>query len=168
MREGGSPPKFSPDGKWIAFESRTQDGATTPRTRASSRRARSSGSSAASTARTGSFDRPKHIYVAPVDGTGTPRNLTPGTFQHGGVSWLPDSSAIVTSAQRHDTWDLDFADDLYSVALAGPDEERIQALTSQTGVYGYPSVSPNGEHVAFIGADDPSTNPQNFHVGLVR
>ena len=55
------------------------------------------------------FDRPSHVYVVAADGTGRPRNLTPGEFQHDGVAWLADSSGVVTSAQRHDTWDLDFA-----------------------------------------------------------
>ena len=30
------------------------------------------------------FDRPQHVYVVAADGTGTPRNLTPGEFQHNG------------------------------------------------------------------------------------
>ena len=48
------------------------------------------------------FDRPQHVYVVAADGTGKPRNLTPGEFQHGGVSWLADSSGVVATAQRHD------------------------------------------------------------------
>ena len=74
-------------------------------------------------------DRPAHVYVVPADGTGTLRNLTPGPFQHDGVSWLADSSGVVTSAPRHDRWDLDYAIDLYVVPLDG----EIRALTTQTG-----------------------------------
>ena len=77
--------------------------------------ARSSDSSAASTARTGCSTVPHHVYVVAADGTGTPRNLTPGEFRHSGVSWLRDSSGVVTSARRHDTWDRDLAIDLYVV-----------------------------------------------------
>ena len=76
-------------------------------------------------------DRPEHVYVVAADGTGAVRNLTPGPFQHDGVSWLPDSSAVVTSAQRHDTWDRDLCADLYVVPLEG----EVRALTKETGQY---------------------------------
>ena len=109
------------------------------------------------------YDRPNHVHVVRTDGSTPPRDLTPGEFQHSGVSWLPDSSGVVTSAQRHDSWDLDFAQDLYAVGLDG----TITALTKQTGLYHAPSVSPDGRLVAFIGCDDSSTYPQNLKVGVV-
>jgi dipeptidyl aminopeptidase/acylaminoacyl peptidase len=109
------------------------------------------------------FDRPAHVYVVAADGTGSPRNLTPGEFQHADISWLPDSSGIVTSAARHDDWDIDLTVDLYLVGLDG----EITALTKQTGEYRLPSVSPDGSLVAFVGADDPLTYPQNDRVGVV-
>ncbi len=59
------------------------------------------------------FDRPSDVYVVAAGGTGTPRNLTPDEFQHQGIAWLPDSSAVLTSAQRHDSWDRDWAEDIY-------------------------------------------------------
>ncbi|MFZ4718853.1 MAG: S9 family peptidase [Ilumatobacteraceae bacterium] len=168
MRDGIGEPVFSPDGRWIAFISRTQD-------------ARYSAPGADEgdeswqpprkidrffTQLNGEgwiFDRPAHVYVVPADGTGTPRNLTPGEFQHSGVAWLADSSGVVTSAQRHDTWDLDFATDLFVVGLDG----SVRALTHQTGMYHQPSVSPDGTTVAFIGHDDPSTDPQNAKIGII-
>ncbi len=70
--------------------------ATRPRTSAGSRRARSRRSSPASTTRAGSSTGPQHVYVVAADGTGAPRNLTPGPFQHDGVAWLADSSGVVT------------------------------------------------------------------------
>ena len=109
------------------------------------------------------FDRPAHVYVVAADGTGTPRNLTPGEFQHGRASWLPDSSGLVTSSQRHDTWDLDFAEDLYVVGLDG----SVRALTAQTGIYHHPSFSPDGATIAMLGIDDASTYPQNVKVGIL-
>ncbi|MBI4932692.1 MAG: S9 family peptidase [Actinobacteria bacterium] len=168
MKDGVSEPSFSPDGRTIAFLSRT-------------RHERYDAPGAAEgdeswqaprkierffTTLNGEgwvFDRPLHVYVVPADGTGTPRNLTPGEFQHGRPSWLADGSGIVTSSQRHDTWDLDFATDLFVVALDG----TVTPLTAQTGLYGVPAVSPDGTTVAFIGHDDPSTDPQNSRIGLV-
>ncbi len=110
------------------------------------------------------FDRPQHLYVVAADGTGAPRNLTPGEFEHRGVCWLKDSSGVVTSAQRHATWDRDLATDLYVVPLDG----EVVALTHQTGGYGRPSVSPDGSMIAFCGTDNALLYPQNIKVGVVN
>jgi dipeptidyl aminopeptidase/acylaminoacyl peptidase len=103
MPDGVGNARFSPDGRWIAFESRTQD----ERYDAEDESFQSPRKIERFFTRLNGegwvFDRPMHIYVAPVDGTAAPRNLTPGEFQHGGISWLADSSAIITSSQRHDT-----------------------------------------------------------------
>lgn len=168
MRDGVSEPTFSPDGRWVAFISRTQH------ERYSAPGADEGDESWQAPRKIDRFftqlngegwiyDRPAHVYVVPADGTAVPRNLTPGDFQHGGISWLADSSGVVTSSQRHDTWDLDFAQDLHVVMLDG----TVTGITNQTGVYGRPSVSPDGTTVAFLGHDDASTDPQNSHVGLV-
>lgn len=167
MKDGLGDATFSPDGRWIAFTSRTpheryeapgaEDGDESWQAPRKIERffARLNGEDWV-------FDRPEHVYVVAADGNGAPRNLTPGEFQHGGVSWLADSSAVVTSGQRHDTWDLDFANDLYLVPLQG----EITALTPSTGVYSAPSAAPSGTAIAFLGYDDSSTAPQNAHVAL--
>ena len=120
MPDGLGDLAWSPDGRWIAFTSRTRDeryeaeDVTWQAPRKIERFfSRLNGEDWI-------FDRPQHIYVVAADGTGTPRNLTPGEFQHDGIAWLPDSSAIVTSSQRHDTWDRDLATDLY----VGPARRR--------------------------------------------
>ena len=163
MKDGLGTLAFSPDGRWIAFISRTQheryeaedDSWRAPRkierffTRLNDE--------------DWVFDRPSHVYVVAADGTGTPRNLTPGEFQHDGVAWLPDSSGITTASARHDTWDLDFAGDLFVVPLDG----EVRALTKQTGGYSSPSPSPKGDTIAFMGADNPDTYPQNVSIGVI-
>jgi dipeptidyl aminopeptidase/acylaminoacyl peptidase len=168
MKDGVGDVSFSPDGRWLAFCSRTPDA------RYEAPGAREGDESWQSprkierffTQLNGEgwvFDRPSHVYVTAVDGTSTPRNLTPGPYQHGRPAWLADSSGIVTSAQRHDTWDLDFAQDLYLVNLDGD----VTQLTHQTGNFSLPCVSPDGRTVAFLGYDDPSTDPQNAKVGIL-
>lgn len=168
MKDGVGDVAFSPDGRWVAFISRTpdarysvpgaEDGDTSWQAPRKIERffTRLNGEGWV-------YDRPAHVYVVAADGTGRPRNLTPGEFQHGGISWLRDSSGIVTSAQRHDTWDLDFAYSLYVVPLEG----EIRALTEPTGTHLSPAVSPDGSTVAFLGYDDAGTYPQNVHVATV-
>ncbi|HAP78051.1 MAG TPA: S9 family peptidase, partial [Acidimicrobiaceae bacterium] len=166
MKDGLDSVAVSPDGRWVAFTSRTPD------ERYSVKGADDGDESWQAprkierffTTLNGEgwvFDRPMHVYVVPTDGTAAPRNLTPGEFQHYHPTWAPDSASVVVSAARHDTWDLDFATDLYRVALDG----TITALTAQTGIYDQPSESANG--VALIGYDDPGEYPQNAKVGIV-
>jgi dipeptidyl aminopeptidase/acylaminoacyl peptidase len=163
MPDGLGDVRFSPDGSMIAFTSRTRH----ERYEAEDESWQAPRKIERFFTRLDDegwiYDRPNHVYVVRTDGSVPPRNLTPGEFQHSGVSWLPDSSGVVTAAQRHDTWDLDFAQDLYCVCLDG----TISPITKQTGLYSAPSVSPDGRLVAFIGYDDSSTYPQNLRIGVV-
>ncbi len=111
------------------------------------------------------YDRPNHVYVVPADGTAKPRNLTPGEFQHSGVTWLADSSAVITSASRHDSWDRDLAIDLYCIPLN--DGDAVRCLTAHDGTYSMPAVSPDGSTVAFTGIGELETYPQNNMIGVL-
>lgn len=164
MPDGLDEIAWSPDGRWLAFTSRTRhprydakDESWQPPRKIDRYFSRLDGEDWV-------FDRPRHVYVVASDGTGAPRNLTPGDFQHDDLAWLPDSSGLIVSAARHDTWDLDLAIDLYRVPLVGD----IEALTSQTGMYHHAAPSPDGEWIAFVGVDDPRTYPQNGRVGVMR
>ncbi len=160
MKGGIEGVKWSPDGRWIAFASRTRH----ERYDAEDESWQAPRKIERFFSRLDDvgwvFDRPKHVYVVDADGTGEPRNLTPGEFQHESIAWKPDSSGLVFSAQRHDTWDLDFATALYAVSLDG----QIDLLTGLTGVYGAPVASPDGTQLAFIGcrrlADLPPERPR--------
>jgi dipeptidyl aminopeptidase/acylaminoacyl peptidase len=163
MPDGLGDLSWSPDGRWLAFTSRTRDERYTAKDVSWQSPRKIERFFSRLNGENWVFDRPNHVHVVAADGTGSPRNLTPGPFQHDGTSWLRDSSGVVTSAQRHDTWDLDLAADLYVVPLDG----EIRALTHQTGIYGAPAVSPDGSLVAFTGRDDPEVYPQNTRVGVV-
>jgi dipeptidyl aminopeptidase/acylaminoacyl peptidase len=163
MPDGIADLSWSPDGAWLAFTSRTRDA----RYDAEDERSQPPRKIETFFTRLDNVgwivDRPSHVYVVRADGTAPPRNLTPGRFEHHSAAWLADSSGVVTSARRHEGWDLDLTEDLYVVPLSGD----VAALTKQTGVYTRPSVSRDGTEVAFIGFDDALNDPQNAKVGVI-
>ncbi len=172
MPDGLGDVAWSPDGRRLGFTSRTRDERYSAESAAWQSPRKVERLFSRLNGEGWILDRPKHVYAIAADGTGTPQNLTPGEFQHSGVSWLRDSTGIVTSAQRHDTWDLDRARDLYVVGVPnhgdGPaDGSNVRAVTDHDGTYGQPSVSPDGTLVAFMGSPDPSVYPQNTAVGVL-
>ncbi|MEJ7801214.1 MAG: S9 family peptidase [Ilumatobacter sp.] len=163
MPDGIGELAWSPDGRMLAFASRTRadrydakDESWQPPRKIERFLSRLNGENWV-------FDRPQHVYVVSVDGTDLPRNLTPGDYQYGSIAWMPDSAAIVTSGRGHETWDEDLAEDLYFVPLDGD----VRPLTRHTGQFAAPAVSPDGPMVACLGTDNPLEYPQNMKVGLV-
>lgn len=163
LAEGFDGPKWSPDGKHLAFISRTRDARYEAKDESWQSPRKVETFFSRLNGEDWTFDRPAHVYVVATDGTGSPRNLTPGPHQFEGLDWLSDSSGVVSAAARHECWDFDLASDLFVVPLNG----EIRALTAQTGAYQLPAVSPDGTRVAFIGHDDPLVDPQNSRVGVI-
>ncbi|MEM9514101.1 MAG: S9 family peptidase [Actinomycetota bacterium] len=163
MPEGIGDVAWSPDGRWLAFVSRTRDpryDATDASWQAPRKIDRFQGRF---DGEGWVFDRPAHVYVVAADGTVPPRNLTPGEYQHSGIAWLHDSSGVITTSARHDTWDTDWASDLYAIGL----DQSVRCLTAHDGVYAFPTVSHHGHHVAFVGHGDSRMLPQNYKVGVL-
>jgi len=172
MPDGLADVAWSPDGRWIAFTSRTRDERYDAKDESWQAPRKVERFFSRLNGEDWIFDRPNHVYVIAADGTGVQRNLTPGEFEHSGLSWLSDSTGVVTASRRHDTWDRDLATDLYLVPLAppsgdDPNDDGIRCLTAHDGIYNRPSVSPDGSLVAFIGHTDSLTYPQNAKVGVL-
>ena len=99
-----------------------------------------------------------HLFVLPAEG-GTPRQLSNGKFQHGGLAfrssdavWTPDSKALLISANRNDDWELNpINTEIYEFAVA---DGAVKALTMRKGPDGAPEVSPDGKWIAYTGFDD--------------
>ena len=99
-----------------------------------------------------------HLFVLPSEG-GTPRQLSTGKFQHGGLAfrasdavWTPDSKALVMSANRNADWERDpINTEIYEFAVA---DGTVKALTARKGPDGAPEVSPDGKFIAYTGFDD--------------
>lgn len=91
-----------------------------------------------------------HVYTLPANG-GTVRPITDGDADFGSPSWLGNDTLLVVGNDAEDR-DLDpIESEIYAVQLS--DLSRT-ALTSRDGPDTSPSVSPNGEKIAFLGYDD--------------
>ncbi|HXW46721.1 MAG TPA: S9 family peptidase [Streptosporangiaceae bacterium] len=111
------------------------------------------------------LDRPSRVFVVAADGSSAPRTVTPGPFQADGLAWSPDSSKIAFASARHDTWDLDLANDLWIAEVDGTAEPA--RLTDGGSVYARPSWSPDGRRLAYYFNRTPLENPRHRQVGVL-
>ena len=93
-------------------------------------------------------DRPSRVMTVPADGSAMPQVLTAGPYEASGIAWSPDGSRIAFTSGRHETWDLDGAVDLWTIAADGSGEP--QRLTDTKSAYSAPSWSPDGTRLAYL------------------
>ena len=92
------------------------------------------------------------IFLLSSDG-GTPYQITSGKFNHeGDFCWTPDSRYILISANRHEYYEFNPGNtDIYEVNI---NDKSIRQLTSRQGPDINPAISPDGKLVAYVGFDD--------------
>lgn len=97
------------------------------------------------------------VFVVPAEG-GTPRQITNGNFQHGGVFraseavWSPDSRSLLISANRNPDYEAEPVDtNIFEFSVSNG---AMKQLTTRKGPDGAPAISPDGKRIAYTGFDD--------------
>lgn len=163
MKNGVSGPVWSPDGTRLAFVSRVGGWQEPEREeeRGKSRPARVITSLKYKFDGEGfTYDRRPHVFVIPADG-GQARQLTDGDFPDAWPVWSPDGRLIAFAAERHETRDEDWADDIYVVPADGGDLHR---LTETAGPVWFPIFSPDGGSIAYFSSPYPKDDGRNARV----
>ncbi len=108
------------------------------------------------------YDRTAAVYVAPADGSGEPRLLTPGDFNHRNVAWHPDGDRVAVMSPRHERRGLEPGEQAFEIPVEGGD---AKALTD-VGGWSWVGYDPAGRPVVY-GRPDPWAwpgVPAFFHI----
>ena len=155
LQESPSSLSWSPDGKWLAFTMNVK-GKSTSIVKSRTKPDGASWAKKPITVTTTRYQYDgrgivepsyRHVFVVPADG-GTARQLTNGNFNHyGSLAWSADSKDIFFSAHRSDDWELISGEsNLYKITISN---KKLEQITSMPGEERSPSISPNGEVIAF-------------------
>ena len=149
---------WSGDGRRLAYTARVPNDAARARVvaqRTARLRYRTDGSGY-------TMNTPSHVFVADLDGKTVQR--TTGDCEYWDVSWHGEH--LLAATARHDTRDLDEAQD---IVVIGPDGE-IRQLTRTTTTVNLPTSAPDGT-VYFVGIGDLGAelnDARGRNVGLWR
>ncbi len=152
---GASNPTWSPDGKTIAFNASTGPDAPKVNDRESDVKVVTKAVYRANGNPTYvDVDHHSHIFTVrtpadPMDKP-SPKQLTDGEFDEGGMTWAPDGTKIYfTSTRVPEPYFTEAGAALYSTPAAGGELTKVASIE---GGIGSLSMSPDGKRIAFVGA----------------
>jgi dipeptidyl aminopeptidase/acylaminoacyl peptidase len=111
-------------------------------------------------------DRRSHVFLVDTDGSGPPRQLTAGDYDHGLPAWSPDGTRLAVASDRSPDGDYHNRSDVWVLPIDGGEPE---SLTAGRGPVSSPSWSPDGKTIAFFGHDSSwggATQPDIYLVGV--
>lgn len=103
-----------------------------------------------------------HLFIVPTDG-GTPKQITEGEWNvsmrrlgaiasGGTLSWSADGDYLYFDGQPQENADIDvFKSLIYRVQVSSG---KVEPITPADGYFHSPVVSPDGKHIAYIGAPE--------------
>jgi dipeptidyl aminopeptidase/acylaminoacyl peptidase len=141
-----SAPVWSPDSRHIAYTARipteASRNAQVTAWRTTRLRYRTDGSGY-------TVSSPSHLFVTDV-ASGQTTQLTDGACEHWDASWHTGGRHLLAATARHDTRDLDEAQDVVVVGL----DKQARVLTRTSTTVNLPTSSPDGDSVYFVAIAD--------------
>lgn len=106
------------------------------------------------------------LFVVPGDG-GAPFQVTHGDDNNGGnLAWSADGKSLIFSANRHPNPEYQpLNSEIYEVSAGGG---KPKALTHRNGPDRGVAVSPDGEHIAYVGFNDRRQGHQVTHLYVMN
>ncbi|MEN0048077.1 MAG: S9 family peptidase [Bacteroidota bacterium] len=93
----------------------------------------------------------RHIFLLSVEG-GTARQLTSGEYNHGSLSWSPDSKSLLFSSNQQAYWEYDPNNsEVFQLDIA---TGKSKVLTTRKGPDNVVGYSPDGQLIAYTGFDE--------------